>query len=83
MSLIFITDTTVIPISNIKGIEINESENSYTYSRDYRRDYEVAVYYTDGQEQSCEHIFDDTFEDICEAQTFVRDKLGNMIIDTE
>ena len=77
MSLIFITDTTVIPISNIKGIEINENENSYTPY------YEVVVYYTDGQDQSCEHIFDDTFEDICEAQTFVRDKLGNMIIDTE
>ena len=79
MSLIFITDTTVIPISNIKGFEINERESSYTD----RRYYVVVVYYTDGQDQSCEHIFDDTFEDICEAQTFVREKLGNTIIDTE
>ena len=72
MRLIFITNTTVIPISNIKGFEI---KTEY--------DYEVVVYYIDGQDQSCEHAFDETFENICDAQTFIRDRLENTIIDTE
>jgi hypothetical protein len=43
MSLIFITDTTVIPISNIKGIEINENKDTYFHTCE--REYEVVVYY--------------------------------------
>ena len=74
MSLIFITEYDVIPVSNIKGFKINKRERR-------RTEFEVVVYYINGEDISCEHTYDEQFDTHDEAQEFIREKLGDSIID--
>lgn len=76
MSLIFITEDDVIPVSNIKGFKINKSESLYKV-------FEVVVYYINGEDISCEHTYTDGFETRDDAQEFIREKLGDVIVDNE
>ena len=76
MSFIFITEDDVIPVSNIKGFKINKSESLYKV-------FEVVVYYINGEDISCEHTYADGFDTHDEAQEFIREKLGDVIIDNE
>ena len=76
MSFTFITEFDVIPVSNIKGFKINKRERRYTV-------FEVVVYYINGEDISCEHTYADGFDTHDEAQEFIREKLGDVIIDNE
>ena len=79
MSFTFITRDDVIPVSNIKGFNIYETEESVNSYK--LLEFKIVVYYINGENISCEHTYDNTFETHRDAREFIREKLGDSMID--